>query len=412
MAKNTFINYYDKFSLSRTMSEAEIKTELGKVQRDIIRRQGTTNPSDTATLQLLQDNMVLVREAIRELTKPQNRAAYDKQLDAFLQQGGQNQTKPATRTSGTTTNYLQKAKDFFAKENYELAARYAKDAINSRVNDPEAYEILCKSMFIQGDYDDALQVADTGASAFGSNLSLQWLTIRFRVQMEQYQEAQLRINNLRKIHGPFSQLAAEQVYLYYFAEKDEQGKNFIDKFMASHPSDANFRKQTANNLIDISHQMYTYDADADMLLITEKDEYERALKLVTQANQLYQDPYTLQELETVKQFGNKEFDKTHRGARNVYYLAGIFMILAGIYTMFGSNAVIAENTMFGCVILGAIGLFSILLGFIVHRISMRPVWQIYRDEFRGFHESDDKFLYTILAAPWEFSKMIGWSFFG
>lgn len=412
MAKSTFINYYDKFSLSRTMSEAELKTELGKVQRDIIRRQGTTNPNDTATLQLLQDNMILVREAIRELTKPQNRSAYDKKLDAFLQQGGQNSAKLTTRTSGTTTNYLQKAKDFFAKENYELAARYAQDAINSRVNDPEPYEILGKSLFVLGDYDDALQIVDRGATAYANNLPLQWLSIRFRVQMEHYQDAQKRINDLRKIHGPFSQLAAEQVYLYYFAEKDEQGKNFLDKFMASHPSDTDFRKQTANNLIDISHQMYTYDADADMLLITEKDEYERALKLVTQANQLYQDPYTLQELETVKQFGNKEFDKTHRGARNVYYLMGIFMIFAGLYTMFGSNVVLAENTMFGCVILWAIGLISFLLGFVVHRISMRPVWQIYRDEFRGFHESDDKFLYTILAAPWEFSKMIGWSFFG
>lgn len=412
MAKGTFINYYDKFSLSRTMSEAEIETELGKVQRDIIRRQGTTNPSDTVTLQLLQDNMVLVREAIRELTKPQNRSAYDKKLDAFLQQGGKNPTNKTTQSTTSTNNYLQKAKDFFAKENYELAARYAKDAINSRVNDSESYEILSKSLFILGDYDDALQAADTGATAYGSNLNLQWLSIRFRVQMERYQEAQQRINNLRKIHGPFTQLAAEQVYLYYFAEKDEQGKNFLDKFMASHPSDADFRKQTANNLIDISHQMYAYDADADMLLITEKEDYERALKLVTQANQLYQDPYTLQELETVKQFGKKEFDKTHRGARNIYFLGGIFMILAALYTMFGSNAVIAENTTYGCMILCALGLLGILLGFVIHKISMRPVWQMYRDEYRGFHEGDDKFLYTILAAPWEFSKMIGWSFFG
>ena len=412
MAKGTFINYYDKFSLSRTMSEAEIKTELGKVQRDIIRRQGTTNPSDTATLQLLQDNMVLVREAIRELTKPQNRSAYDKKLDAFLQQGGKNPTNKTTQSTTSSNNYLQKAKDFFAKENYELAARYAKDAINSRVNDSESYEILSKSLFILGDYDDALQAADTGATAYGSNLNLQWLSIRFRVQMERYQEAQQRINNLRKIHGPFTQLAAEQVYLYYFAEKDEQGKNFLDKFMASHPSDTDFRKQTANNLIDISHQMYAYDADADMLLITEKEDYERALKLVTQANQLYQDPYTLQELETVKQFGKKEFDKTHRGARNIYFLGGIFMILAALYTMFGSNAVIAENTTYGCMILCALGLLGILLGFVIHKISMRPVWQMYRDEYRGFHEGDDKFLYTILAAPWEFSKMIGWSFFG
>lgn len=418
MAKNTFINYYDKFSLSRTMSEAEIKTELGKVQRDIIRRQGTTNPSDTATLQLLQDNMVLVREAIRELTKPQNRSAYDKKLDAFLQQGGQSSASPAQKSSSTTSNYLQKAKEFFTKENYELAARYAQDAINSRVNDPEPYEILGKSLFVLGDYDDALQIVDKGASAYGNNLSLQWLSIRFRVQMERYQEAQQRINNLRKVHGPFTQLAAEQVYLYYFAEKDEQGKNFLDKFMASHPSDADFRKQTANNLIDISHQMYAYDADADMLLITEKEDYERALKLVTQANQLYQDPYTLQELETVKQFGRKQFDKTHSGARNMYYLMALFFVGFGIYSMIGQGVAAISmgdymnEIVYGNLLLCGIGVICFLLGILIHKISMRPVWQMYRDEYRGFHEGDDKFLYTILAAPWEFSKMVGWSFFG
>ena len=37
-----------------------------------------------------------------------------------------------------------------------------------------------------------------------------------------------------------------------------------------------------------------------MLLITEKDAFERALALVTQANRLYQDAYTQKELETVR----------------------------------------------------------------------------------------------------------------
>lgn len=409
MAKNTFINYYDKFSLSRTMTEKELKTELGKVQRDIIRRQGTTNPSDTATLQQLQDNMVLVREAIRELTKPQNRAAYDKKLDAYLQQGNQN---PAASRVNPAGNYIQMARHYFQKGAYEYAVKNAREAIRSRANSPEPYEILSRSLFIMGDYDDALQAADTGASAFSTNQNLQWLTIRYRVQMERYQEAQKRINDLRKQFGPYSQLAAEQVYLYYFAERDEQGSNFLDKFMTSHPGDADFRKQTANNLIDISHQMYLYDADADMLLITEKDAYERALMLVTKANQLYQDPYTLQELETVKQFGNKQFDKTHKGARNIYFILGILIVLGGLQAVFTAGIGSQEELWMNCAAICVIGIVCILLGVITHKVSCRPLWQIYRDEARGFHESEDRFLYTLLSLPWEFIKMLAWGFTG
>ena len=417
MAKQIFVNYYEKFSLDRTMSESEIRTELGIIQRDIIRRQATTDPSDSVMLLQLQDNMLLAREAIRNLTNAKSRAAYDKKLDAYLNGGngtGASVAQNAAPPPGA--GHLQKARDYFEKGAYEYAIRHAKAAIGANCNTGEPYEIIGKSAFILGDYDDAVAAVDRGAAAFGNDRKLAWLAIRFRTQMERYQESQQRINFLRKKFGVYSQLAAEQVYLYYFAEKDDLGKRFLDKFMASHPSDDAFRKETANNLIDISHQCYVYDADADLLLITEKEDYERALRLVKQANSLYQDPYTLQELENVKAFGEKEFDKEHRGTRNTYFVGALVLGFIGIQGLYENYAGHMLASLQGAssyyVLLSVLAVACVLFGIIAQKTGMRPAWQLYRDEIRGFRESEDGILYNILSLPWDMVKMVLWGLIG
>lgn len=408
-----FINFYDKFSLNRSMTEAEIKQELGNIQRDIIRRQGTTHPNDTVTLQELQENMVIVQEAIQALTTSKKRQAYDKKLDAALAQG---KTAAAQQTNPQAHNELGKAKAYFAKGEYEFAVKYAKQAMQNGVNSPEPYEIICRSLFIQGDYEDAVKAADAGAGVFSKDKNLHWLSVRFRIQMERYQEAQQRINTMRGMFGVYSELAAEQVYLYYFAEKDEAGKHFLDNYIQKNPNDKEFRKATANNLIDISHQMYSYDQDADMLLITEKNDYDRALNLVLEANKLYQDNYTKREMDVVKIFGETSFDTTHKNVRWFYRICAVagflystdcFLENGQIFPANGQEWILNDGHM----ALG-LGILCVILSVLVTRVSMRPRWQAYRDSCRGFHESDDSLIYNVLAFPLEMVKEVLWAVFG
>ena len=378
------------------------------------------------------------------LGNPQKRKSYDQKLDTLAQgsgalgagqtygsAGAPQSTQPTGAVNpGAAT--LAQAKKYFASCNYEFAIQKCREAIRSRINRAEAYEVLCKSLFMRGDYEEAVRAADEGVKAFTSDKTLLWLSVRYRIQIERYQEAQQRINTIRQQHGVYSQLAAEQVYLYYFAGKDEQGKRFIDMFIKKHPSDQDFRKETAINLIDVSHQCYLYDQDADMLLITEKDAFDRALSLVTQANRLYQDAYTLKELETVRSYGRTDFDKTHSGVRNFYLIACILLIVRGIYLIWGkgmqnllieirsqglpafvSGVFSANRTEYmECVSMLLIGILCFICFWLVRMVSMRPVWQIYRDECRGFHESEDRFLYNILSAPWEMVKALVWAFTG
>lgn len=380
MGESRFIDFYEAFGLDRRMDEKELRRALGKCQTLVSKRESTTPRDDEKTLRELQEVRQQILQAMRILSDPVKRRQYDAELDEAIR----NNTVERAVTQ-EIRDILEKARLFFRKGNFEMAARFAREAIDQGMNDAEPYELLGRSQFNMGDYDEALKTADEGARAFGTASSLRWLQVRLRVLMEDFHDAQRCLNEALDALPEDMQLRAEQVYLYFAADQPAAAEREMRAFMDANPTNMPYRKYVANNIIEIARRNYVYDSAADMLLIVEKSAYENCLRLIELANSIYQDEYTQHELAYIRQFGDIHDDKTHGDAEILYYVACVLCI--------------------GVALLGAGALFwalaglSFLCGWLVHRLGRRPLWQLMRDEYRGFREKEDGLLYNILCLP-------------
>ncbi len=404
MKKNgMFIDFYYLFSLDRSMTEKEIKKKLSRRQAEVSRLQGSTNRDDTETLKELQETMEYLRAAIQILSREESRKEYDTQLDAASKAGKVNR-----EVAKEVHDILARARAFFEKGQYNLALKHAQEALDNHINGEEPYEIISRSYFMMGDYDEALETVGKATDIYTSSLYLRWLNIRFSVMTENFNEAQDKLNKAMDDFNSHSQLAAEQVYLYGYAERDDLLKTTIDSYIRANPNDADYRKYVAYNLVEISQQCYVYDSNAEMMLLTEEDSYNRCLNLVMMANSIYQDEYVQNELNYVQKFGETVFDDDHKGLKWFYRLSGIAAIIVGIINfssmLEGKGSWPLVVFLIGILFQGAV--------FLVNKVSYRPYWKVYRDYYRGFKESDDGALYNILVLPWELVKQIFGSFFG
>ena len=388
-----FINYYDEFSINRSMSEKEIKSYLSKKQVEINRYKSSTSPDNTETLKELQLAMSHIRDAIKILTRPDSRKQYDLELDAAIREG-----KVDTRRSEEVRGILERARQFFEQGKYQSALKLAKELVEGGTDTDEPYEIMSRSYYMLGDYDEAVETAEKGSDVFASSVILHWLSIRLLIQLEDYDTAQQKLNKAMSDFAGNAQFAAEQVYLYAHAEKTELMLQTIKSYLTENPNDLDYRRYVANNLFDISNQCYLYDSASDMLLLTEESAFIRCYTLIKLANEIYQDEYLRDELEYVEQFGQMIFDEDHKGLIWFYRIAGVLSAIGGISGIVGG----APS---GWIFVG-LGLLLELAAGLVKKISYRPYWKIYRDAYRGFKESDDGILYNLLELPWTIIKTI------
>lgn len=391
--KTYFIDLYDVFGLDRTMSVKEIKTTLGYRSVDLAKLEASTNPHDRQTRKDIQDMKELLLEAMKILGDEKSRREYDIKLDAAIKNGQveQNRTKDVE-------DALERAREYFKQGKYDLALESATEAKNNHANSAEVCEIIARSMFMLGDYMESVDAVDQGAKAFPSAMELHWLSIRFRIQLEMYEEAQDLLNQAIQHFGKHPQLMAEQVYLYLYAEKEKQAKQSIEEYLKENPNDMEYRQYISYNLVEIVNMYYKYDSNAEMLLITEEDIYNKCLELITLANQYYQDDYTKAELDKVTQFGKKEYDKENKPMRICYIIITALAALAGVSALFsGEGAILAIPYL----VVAILGVFVVKL---VDKYSYRPYWQIYRDYYRGYKERNDSFIFTILSFPFETAR--------
>ena len=180
---------------------------------------------------------------------------------------------------------------------------------------------------------------------------------------------------------------AEQVYLYLYADRDDLAIDEIKKYITQKPTDLQYRKYLSDNIIDISNMCYVYDQEAEMNIIADKDDYERCYNLLSISNQLYQNKTTLSKYEDIKAFSTKYHDKNTRILQIIYGL----IALASLYAVFeGAYPMIIVAIIFA------------LFVFIVRKYSFRPLWQIYRDKYRGIPEYEDSVVYMIAMIPRDF----------
>lgn len=395
-------NYYEMFSLQRTMSEKDIDRTLLKISGEIRKKRSAT-PKDSDEYKELRRMGNYATEARKILRDPKERKEYDAKLEQYMNSVLTKEDSVGEVEHEDTLaadaqhlheikHILSKAEKEYDKGNYQNVIPIVEPLLSQNV--VEAWEMKVNALYMNGDYDDALNTIDIGAKAFSADFDLRWKQVRLRVQLENYQEAQYYLNELIRDFPSNAQAYAEQVYLYLSAEKDEIAVNTIREYLSKYPNDMNYRKYVAYNLIDAADLCYSYDFAAEMVIITEKYDYERCVNLLTIANQIYQDEITIKELEHAKEFGIIEYDSDNTGTQVLY---GI-IILGCLYT---ANKAHLNNDGKALLLFISIAMFFALLLYTVRHYNYRPRWQAYRDMYRGFREKEDNFFYILAMLPRE-----------
>ena len=113
----------------------------------------------------------MIEDAYRFLTKAIKRQQYDQALELAY--------KAERLEMLQKKNYfrcLNKAKAYYRKGNLQLATKFAEEAIEGKVNDVSAYDLLVHCYFENGIYEKALDIVDKGLCSFARDLNsaLDW----------------------------------------------------------------------------------------------------------------------------------------------------------------------------------------------------------------------------------------------
>ena len=346
---------YKELELDRSWDEATIKTKLKEIQRLWTKRQSACN--DKEQLLLITDILSKVEDGFRYLVKAIRRKQYDEALDKAYKAG-----LIKDETEAKMKSLLDQARQYYRKGNIKLAAQCAQEAIEGKVNDPAAYDLLARCHYDMQNYPKALEVIDAGTAIYTDNVNLYWLGARIAgVGTRNFDDAQKRVNKLLEIAPNNSIGHSEQVNLHLQKGDEDLAFQEIDAYIAAHPDDNGFKKNIAYDLDAYSNGCYYYDQAHDASFIADKESYQKCLKLCTKAAEIYSDEYTQKRLENAKYYGQKEWDSWNVESIKSLTLYGLILTA----------------------LVWPVGLVLLAIDLAVVYFSFRPYWQINKTYVTG-----------------------------
>lgn len=364
------MDYYKSYDLDRSWDESALKKALGKHQRILMSRQSTTN--DKEQLEQIEKELDNLDKAIRTLGRKESRKKYDAELDKAYAAGMVNEEAEAQ-----ARDILEKAKQLYVRGQIQLAAQFALEAINNKVNDPTAYEILAKCYFDSQDYSNSIATVDKALSIYTDNMYFLWLSARINTIVQQFETAQERINRMLELDPNSSQAHAEQVHFYMYAQKEDIAFQQIDQYLSQSPNDEAFKRETAYNLISFANTCYLEDSETGSLVIADKNSYLKCLTLCQKAYSLCQDKYTKENLESAQYFGQRKYN--HNNSYELKWLWPLSVL--SIFALVPAFGYISSFTDFLVILLGLC--VYLVPAILLTIVSFRPYWQINRIYYTG-----------------------------
>ena len=296
------MDLYKELQIDRSWDEKTIRNHLKSLQKLWTQRQGACNDKE----QLMQIEKVLdaIEDAYRLLTKETKRKQYDAALDAAYKNGS-----IVDHVEEKLNTILEQAKAYYQKGNIKLATKLAEEAVEGRVNDPSAYDLLARCYYDQDKHDEALAVIDQGIEVFKDDIGLHWLGSRIATHGAQnYADAQRRINVILEL-APESPIGhSEQIYLHLRKGEEQLAFQEIDTYISAHPDDARFKQGVAYDLDAYSNTCYYHDTTDDTYFIADADSYKKCLSLRKKAVEIHSDEYTRKQLEDAQYYGQRKWN--------------------------------------------------------------------------------------------------------
>lgn len=352
---------YKVLNLDRSWDCKSIKKSILKEQSMLVKRQSATN--DTEQLCLIEDRIKTIEEGVKHLCKEIKRKIYDEALDKAYKAG-----KIKDEVEEQLKSVFEQAKAYYRKGNIKLASKFAQEAINGQINDPYAYELLARCNWETGNSSQALNIVDKGVEIFNDDLNLIWLGARIStVGLNNYDEAQRRINILLE-KDPNSAIGhSEQVYMHLHKGDEELAISEIDNYIENHPNDEKFKERAAHDLCTYAQKScFVEDSDGGMF-IADNAMYKKSLNLCNKAKSIYSDKYTNKMVENSEYFGTKQWNSWNSESIKTLSIYGLIFLVLGF--LFWPFAIIAA-------------IFLITDALLIY-FSFRPYWQIFKTYVTG-----------------------------
>lgn len=357
------VDLYKELEIDRSWDEKSIREHLKGLQKLWTQRQGATN--DKEQLLLIDKILKFVEDGYRYLTKALKRQQYDAALELAYKAG-----KIVDEVEEKLHNILDQARAYYRKGKIQLATKLAQEAVDGKVNDPSAYDLLARCYYDTNAYEKAINVVDQGLSIFGDNIALHWLGARIATAgTKNFEDAQRRVNNLISIAPDKAIGHSEQVYLHLRKGDEALAFQEIDSYIAAHPSDDDFKRGVAYDLDVYSNTCYYYDAAQNATFIADKASYDKCLRLRSKAVEIFSDEHTQNQLESAKYYGQKKWNDWN--VDSIKTLAIYGSIFVGLDLIAHSGAFMG---------LGFV-LYAIM-GVLIY-FSFRPYWQINKTYVTG-----------------------------
>jgi len=349
------VDLYKELGLDRSWDETTIRNKLKELNKFWTRRQSACN--DKEQLMYIDTMFDRIESALAKLTKATKRKQYDKALDEAYKSG-----KIKDKIEETLRTALEQAMAYYRKGNIKLATQHAKEAVDGQINDPAAYDLLARCYYDVDKNEQALAVVDQGLGIFADNLKLHWLGARIATHgMQNYEDAQRRVNVLLEM-APNSAIAhSEQIYLHLRKGEEELAFQEIDTYIAAHPDDAAFKQAVAYDLNAHSNSCFEYDQASDAYFIKSDEACERCVTLRTKAESIFSDEVTRKELNDAKKLAEKQWNDWN--TESVKSLAIYGGLLAILYW--------------------PVGLILLILDAVLAFNSYIPYWRVYKAYVTG-----------------------------
>lgn len=373
MAK-LFVDFYELLDLDRTLDTSSIHKQIRQISN--LKRKQRSFAQGGEEYRKLEKEIELYNEAQKYFINDEKRKKYDAEL------------AQATTKNKTYRKYHPKADDLFGNalemydnQRYDMASEILVELLRETSNNEKAWLLFGDTKYMMGDYDDALHIINKAAKAFPMSIDLRFRDIRFNILLDHFNEAQSLLNEAIRDFPDNPVFASEQIYLYLAAGKFDLAKKFIDEYIQTKPSDSEFRRLTAENLIDIATQNYVIDPESGQQFPITQANYDLCFRLITWANQIWRDQNTLAALDHIRELGSMHFDQRQVGKIALCLAISALMIFftADFWQHDFIKSLFTPMTILIVIPIG--------FAFAIFKKSRRPLWMEYRDILRGYSDA-------------------------
>lgn len=384
------VDYYAIYSIDRNLGTKEIKKLLLQRQGEIRSQMAGGALNAPEILEKLQEAYNEIANVVKVFKNEERRKEYDILLDAAYEAG-----KIDVEAQTMAQDLYEEIEAMFLKGNYRGAVKKCLEALNNNVKDYRIYILLAKSYFALNDPDKSISTIDDGLSVHPNNMPLLRAGARFSNEgKKDYNKAQSYVNRILEIDADSAIAASEQSYLYMSTGKQDLAYKMIDDYIEKHPSDMEFRKDCAYDMIGYSYSCYTKDPESGAYVIASEEDYQKCLDTCNKAMSIYNDENVQDALDNAKAFGTIEFNDENNESIKWSFIGGaVFWITA----IFSAPQILSGGGDFGTIVSNIIGLLLIFAfgGILIYcgvklkKVSYRPYWQINKFILTGQREKEE-----------------------